>query len=449
MENVGDKTVAVVDGVRQKPYDEIIVPGFGLDFSPDSSKIGFFARENKNWFLVMDGKEQREHQPEEKFRSTTLRLSMRYSEEGAHHCYTAEAADGQYLVVDGKAVGDKFAEVFGCTFSHDGKRIAYPAREKRGEKVFYVIDGVKQKGYDLTGTFTFSPDGKRFAYTAYPSKASSQIGRWEFIVLDGREEKEYYKVFSVLFSPDSKRTAYAAELGTDVKPKGAVVLDGQEISDERAGLGSFWVSGIFFPKLVFSPDSKRIAYGAEVLPVKSLFAPKPPPKSQYNVIDGKPGKPYEGVSLPVFSPDSRRIAYYGRVQKRQMMLIDNEEGKPYDDVGHPVFSPDSTRVGYRAQQGGDRFIVVDGKEYAKYEGVSNPVFSPDSKRTCYIARKSGKVTVVIDDVEGQFYDEIYARRWRKKVTHAGIGFSSQDSFHYFAKKGNELIFVQETIGTPD
>ena len=435
VEKIGNKQVAVVDGIRQKVYDEINVYDYvPLEFSPDSTKIGFFAREDKRWFFVIDGKEQKEHEPVKTlkpFRS----LSFYYSEEGNHYCYAAKAADKQYLVVDGKVGSNEYEEVFPCTFSRDGKRVAYRARERQGEKIFYVIDGVKQKEYGIAYGFTFSPDGKRFAYLAYPKKAWTQRGQRELMVINGREEKEYYRVSMVEFSPDSKRTAYQAEPGTDVMPKGVIVLDGQEISDERAGLGG----------LKFSPDGKRIAYGATVWNFGTWMTPKPLTSYVYHVIDGKPGKTYDGASIPVFSPDSRRLAYYGKVQNKHMMVIDNEEGKRYDYTGHPVFSADSKRVGYTAKQEKDRFIVVDGQEYNKYESISDPVFSPDSKRVCYLAKKSGKQTVIIDDIEGQFYDEIYPRRWRKRVAHTGIGFSSHDSFHYFAKKGSELIFVQETI----
>lgn len=178
---------------------------------------------------------------------------------------------------------------------------------------------------------------------------------------------------------------------------------------------------------------------------RGFMVPSPAPSHDFNVVDGKPGKIYDRTSIPVFSPYSRRIAYYGVVNDRYRMVIDDEEGKPYDEMGHPVFSADSRRVGYSAKRGEERFIVVDGREHAPYEYVSKPVFTPDGKRVCYLSRKSGKRTVVIDAVDGPIYDEIYPRRWSKGVADRGIGFSSAESFHYFAKRGNELIFVRETI----
>jgi WD40 repeat protein len=423
---VGSKQAAVVDGIQQKSYDEIKIDYFGLLFSPDSTRIGFFVRDNSRWFFVIDGKEQREHQP-------ANNPSFRYSEEGPRYCYAAKTMDKNYLVIDGQ-VGSKESEnIWSCTLSRDGKRSAYGVRE--GKKEFWVVDHVKQKEYGVIGSFTFSPDGKRFAYSAYPDKDWTRRGQRWFMVIDGREEKEYWKIFSLgVFSPDSRRTAYAAEPGTSVRLRPVIVLDGREIKDDIAG----------FSQPVFSPDSQRIAYMATVYK-KGFMVPTPAPTYDFNVVDGKPGQFYDRTSIPVFSPDSRRFAYYGVLQDKYMMVIDNKESKQYDDLGHPVFSPDSKRVGFNARQEKNNLIVVDGREYNAYEYVSRPVFSPDSKRVCYLAKKSGKRTAVVDDVEGLFYDEIYPKGWRMRVAHNGIGFSSDVSFYYFAKKGSELIFVQETI----
>ena len=425
---VGNKQAAVVDGIQQKPYDEIKIDYSGLLFSPDSAKIGLFVRENSRWFFVIDGKEQREHQP-------ATNPSFHYSEEGSRYCYVAKTLDKNYLVIDGQ-VGSKESEnIWACTFSRDGKRSAYGVRE--GKKEFWVVDHVKQKEYGVAGSFTFSPDGRRFAYSAYPDKDWTRRGQRWFMVIDGREEKEYWKIFSRwVFSPDSKRTAYAAEPGTDVRLRPVIVLDGREIKDDSAG----------FSEPVFSPDSQRVAYMATVYK-KGFMVSTPAPSYDFTVVDGKPGQHYDRTSIPVFSPDSRRFAYYGVLQDQYRMVIDNKEGKRYDDIGHPVFSPDSKRVGFNARQEKNNLIAVDGREYNAYEYVSKPVFSPDSQRVCYLAKKSGRRTVVIDDAEGLFYDEIYPRGWRMRVAHNGIGFSSDVRFHYFAKRGSELIFVQETIET--
>jgi hypothetical protein len=94
VEKIGNKQVVVVDGIRQKVYDEINFRDYlPLEFSPDSTKIGFFAREDKRWFFIIDGEEQKEHQP-------VTSLSFNYSEEGSHYCYVAKSMDKQHLVID-------------------------------------------------------------------------------------------------------------------------------------------------------------------------------------------------------------------------------------------------------------------------------------------------------------------------------------------------------------
>jgi hypothetical protein len=48
------------------------------------------------------------------------------------------------------------------------------------------------------------------------------------------------------------------------------------------------------------------------------------------VVDGKEEKPYDGIDTLLFSPDSRRVAYMAAVGAKQFVVVDGNEGKPYD-----------------------------------------------------------------------------------------------------------------------
>jgi hypothetical protein len=98
----------------------------------------------------------------------------------------------------------------------------------RGNKWFYVLDGVEGKEYDLVNIEgelcgdeegpIFSPDSKHFAYAAWR-------GEEYFFVLDGMEGKGYNRsITNPAFSPDSKHFAYTAR---DLKGV-VVVVDGVE-----------------------------------------------------------------------------------------------------------------------------------------------------------------------------------------------------------------------------
>jgi hypothetical protein len=73
---------------------------------------------------------------------------------------------------------------------------------------------------------------------------------------------------------------------------------------------------------------------------------------------------------PVFSPDSKRVAYGVRAGKGWFAVVDGVEGKPYEAMGvYPVFSPNSTHVAYGANVGSKWFVVLDGVEGAEYDDV--------------------------------------------------------------------------------
>jgi hypothetical protein len=119
------------------------------------------------------------------------------------------------------------------------------------------------------------------------------------------------------------------------------------------------------------------------------------------VIDGKEGKHYDdiGKSTLVFSPDSRRVAYGVQSGKERFAVIDGQEGKHYDSIGFSLtFSPDNMHLVYAAQSGKKQFIVVDKKEEKHYDevlliGKENVIFdSSDSLH--YLATKDKNIYLV-------------------------------------------------------
>ena len=171
-------------------------------------------------------------------------------------------------------------------------------------------------------------------------------------------------------------------------------------------------------------------------------------KLQTVKLDGKDGRPYDGIGVEalVFSPDSRRLAYPAQRGTRWHVVLDGKEGEPFGGIGEIVFSPDSKHVAYLARRGGRWHVVRDGRVSASFHGIfrrtlvysadskrlggvvmagpgkaqvvlddrPGPVFrqvagltfSPDSKRVAYIGRDEGRASVVLDGKRGPPFDEI-------------------------------------------
>jgi hypothetical protein len=93
------------------------------------------------------------------------------------------------------------------------------------------------------------------------------------------------------------------------------------------------------------------------------------------VVDGKEYGPYDGGNWRppiVFSGNSRRVAWGAERSGKYIHVVDGVEHGPYEKPDQslylpllsPVFSPDSRRVGFRAPTGQGKQkvvrVVVDG-----------------------------------------------------------------------------------------
>jgi Tol biopolymer transport system component len=143
----------------------------------------------------------------------------------------------------------------------------------------------------------------------------------------------------------------------------------------------------------------------------------------------------------IFSPDSKLVAYAAGIGNKQFVIVDGKEGARYDGImsGSLIFSPDSKHVAYAAEAGNKRFVIVDGKEGTRYDAIGSLIFSPNSKRVAYGAGIGNKRFVIVDGKEGMQYDAI--------VTFGGarVIFTSFDSLLYLANKGNGIYLVEEKI----
>ena len=83
------------------------------------------------------------------------------------------------------------------------------------------------------------------------------------------------------------------------------------------------------------------------------------------VVDGRESKAYTGIkaSMLSFSPDSRRLAYGAQGDKDWIVVLDGQEGKPYENLlslgGGKIVFDAPERFHYLATRGQDIYVVQE------------------------------------------------------------------------------------------
>ncbi|XHR29138.1 MAG: WD40 repeat domain-containing protein [Chthoniobacteraceae bacterium] len=245
------------------------------------------------------------------------------------------------------------------------------------------------------------------------------------VIVDGKPGPEFEGILThtPIFSPDQKRVVYGARKGEQwlAFEAGKNTEPAECVRWERILETSF----------AFSTDSQHLAYVAKR------------DNAWYVVADGKETGPYEEITnLPVWSRDGARLVYGVRKGSQQCIVNQGEAGPAYDVVGAAVLSPDGQRLAYGAQQRGRQLIVVDGQAGEGYGGVYGETlqFSPDSQHFAYAAEKGARRFVVYDGKEQPDFDAVARGSLKISPDSRRIG--------YIARKINQWVSVVDgTAGT--
>jgi hypothetical protein len=295
-----------------------------------SARLSFLGA---GWSIVTDGVPG-------KMYGAILKNSLVISEDGRHVAYVAKVGGNWVGVVDG-VEGKPYHLLAGIALSPDGARIGLLAQIDGRWSV--VVDGVEGKAYDdlVVNSLAFSADGTHVAFGA-------KIGGRFSIVVDGIEGPTYEALAAnpVAFSPDGTHVAFGARFGD----KWTVVVD---------GLPGAPYDGLTQGSPSFSPDGRRVAFGVKAGNKWTV------------VVDGVPGKPYDGLltlrPMILFSADSRRVAYGAKLDCHTVTFVVDgfAEGRCESIAqGSLAFSPDNEHVTYRGHLRGHRAgewtTIVDG-----------------------------------------------------------------------------------------
>ncbi len=346
-----------VDRVKVKSPGGTVLQ-FSLVFSPDSQHLAYVAELGGKQFAVVDGVQGKQYDKMSKIRIVDGtdygfsfdHLFFSFSPDSQHVAYVAELGGRQFMVVDG-VQGEQYDEINGFVFSPDSKHLAYVA--ELGGRQFMVVDGVQSEQYDGISGFVFSPDSKHLAYV-------TELGGKQFMVVDGVQAEQYDGISGFVFSPDSNHLAYLAYS----EGRLLVIVDGVE---EEAPYGSVF-------SLNFSPDSKRLAYYVAVPTLINRLTGGFLSRSSksFGFLYGEKGKKYGNAQVLVFSPDSKHVAYIETIGWKACVVIDGIRGERFDHLGrgfievmHPglvwksIIFDSADSFHYLARKGGSIYLVEE------------------------------------------------------------------------------------------
>jgi Tol biopolymer transport system component len=395
--------------------------------SPNSQRVAYATKERDKWTMVLDGE----------------RVGIKYdgiynlvfSPNGKRFAFLAEHSGKKFAVVDGKEENERYDSAASLVFSPDSQRLAYQAVQD--EKCFILVDSKPDDcQWDAIGSDSpkFTPDSKKVFYIGCKKEKYGRHNYNSEVVVAGQAPIPvpdlFQNISDLTFSPDSAHSAYAAlpiVVTPEDKHKWSVIVDYKKQKDYEFILKN---------TIVFSPDSKRLAYAARSTKIENGVHIS----QEFVVVDGIEHEKFYTIykGTIVFSPDSKQIAYVASAQGRDCLILNGRETASYDGIGLPSFSPDSQRLAYPASDKGKWFLVVDGKKQKDYDFIYNrALFSPNSRHVTYIVRQNGQMTVVLDETEGKQYDALGMGGW--------IIFDSPTRFHYLALRKDCFYLVEEKL----
>jgi Tol biopolymer transport system component len=360
------------------------------------------------------------------------------SPDGEHAAFVQPSEGKTVMVCDGKAgpAWDRVLPANFCrepAFASDGSLVYWATKGKKG---YIVTVGQEDKAIELANEdspfVARSPDGKHLAYVI-------SRGKQRIVISDGQEGTPYHSVSEPFYLPGTQTVVYDAM--PDAKSRVWVVggkvwgpyeetlacngysPDGRHFafagqSKGQARLVTDGKEGPVFDSiraLVYSPDSKTLAYAAST--------GKGNDEKSSVIVNDKPVAEGKAVKTMAFSPDSRSLVWTTADGKVHLLDVATGKAAPVADIGReptaPVFSPDGKDLYWTAPGGAlHRLDVAAGKEVtvAARTGwdLHGMAFSPDSRHVAIVSGHSRetKWNVLVDGRQlGDTYDADRVRFW--------------------------------------
>jgi dipeptidyl aminopeptidase/acylaminoacyl peptidase len=233
------------------------------EFTADSSRVIYKATAGNRTFLIVNGQEQEG--------MNVLRIPVNYSETGDGYLYAGgEQLKEIKLVHNDKVIGP-LPDIRTAFISPDGKRHAFTSHPGALSSDLYV-DGQKLDGVvgDRREVF-FSPDGKHMAAYFRPTGGDDGLLVNDVML----PVPKGARVLQILgFSPDSKHIAWSAQVrGDDRKTRTVVFVDDKRVAefDQHAYRGL----PVNVPRHEYQPDGTLVLIGRVDEAVMRVTVPQP------------------------------------------------------------------------------------------------------------------------------------------------------------------------------
>jgi hypothetical protein len=303
-----------------------------------------------------------------------------FSPDSRSLAFAAKSRDKWFMIQDGLAVGGAHDGVGRPVFSPDGRSLAYAVKDGQEHFVLRDGEGAGPSGPSWAGDPVFSPDGRSLVYIM-----GMMSLRECFVVRDGVSVPAPGKrvVSQPIFSPDSRSLAFVVESDLSMasntwKATWFLAKDGERVGEAYTFGGSLENFPMCLNDPVFSPDGTSLAW----------VAPAPGGK-EFVAIDGvRASRDYDRVAGVAFGPDSHSLAFLAHERGRSVVIRDGVQvGTQYGNVILPIhYGPDGRSIAFKAEQGRRTFIVRDGMQVTPdYEQISNIVMSVDGKSFLFAA----------------------------------------------------------------
>lgn len=441
-----DGGVAVsIDGVPAKTYDAILP--HTLVFSPDSKHVGYMAESKGKRFTVLDGVEGAAYEglPD---------APPIYSPDSKRVATVGSRRNKRFVVLDG-VEGPEYDGMLleSLQFSPDSKRVAYAATKKG--KTVVVVDGVEGKPFDAPTCV----ETRTFGYYCIYTSLDGNEGIFPVLVFDPQTLKAgignitMFYVPLVLFSPDSRRVAYIARDKKEV----FWVVDG---SEQRRGLNGIVIHNRKYASNLLNEDSIERSngrFGAHLELDRSPFSADGSRfgyiAARYETMQKKKvftfvvldGNEIDSPTMCVdfhFSSDGKRTAFL-RTSKHQAAVIDGvEESRDGVPWEGLRFSPDSKHITYAAHTGKDFYQILDGKQGKTFSGA---VMS-----RLLFSPDSRRTMGIIARSEGgiaALLDGV-EQTWYDAVAPIGFTADSRHTVYLATRSGKQFLVVDGQEGRP-